>query len=279
MKTRVISALIGLVLLAVVFVFLETVLLNIVMCAISLIAVWELLSATGCAKFRGLTALSLLMALLIPFARLTPVRPFLFELVYVLILLFFVILLKNNGVMRIEHFAMAFLFGTVVPVFFSCAVYLRDDYQAVRGGFYLLLALGSAWLCDTGAYFVGVKFGRHKLAPKVSPKKTVEGAVGGVVVGTLLMLLLSWGYGWCMEQLGAPVRIHYGAIALFTPLFSVIGMLGDLSMSVIKRSYGVKDFGNIMPGHGGVMDRFDSVLFTLPAIYILSSHISVITLL
>jgi len=279
MKKRIISALVGLAFLAVVFALLETVLLNIVMWLISLIAVWELLSATGCSKYRGLTALSFLMALLIPFARVTQVRSFLFEAVYLLILAFFVVLLKNNAAMRIEHFAMAFLFSTVIPVFFSCAVYLRDDYHTVQGGYYLLMALGSAWLCDTSAYFVGIKFGRHKLAPKVSPKKTVEGAVGGVVAGTLLMLLLSWAYGLCMQVLGTPVQLHYGAIAVFTPVFSLIGMLGDLSASVIKRCYHIKDFGKIMPGHGGIMDRFDSVLFTLPAVYILSDHISVVTLM
>lgn len=276
MKTRILSAFVGLVLLAVVYALLETVLLNIVIGALCLLGVWELLHATGCTRFPGITVLSMLMALVIPFARTARVQSLLFEAVYVLVVAFFLLLLKNHRTMRIEHFAMAFLFSTILPVFFSCAVYLRDDYGAVGGGFYLLLALGSAWLCDSGAYFVGRKCGRHKLAPRVSPKKTVEGAVGGIVVCTALMLLVSWCYAAVYRLLGVRLEMHYGAIALFTPLFSLIGMLGDLSASVIKRTFGVKDYGNIMPGHGGVLDRFDSVLFTLPAVYILSSHISVI---
>lgn len=279
MKTRIISALVGLVVLAVVFVFLDTLLLNVTIGFICFMGVWELLHATGCTRFKGLTALSMLMTLLIPFARVAYSGAFLFEAVYVLVVAYFAVLLKNSAEMRIEHFAMSFLFSTVVPVFFSCAVYLRDDYGAVGGGFYLLLALGSAWLCDTGAYFVGRKLGRHKLAPKVSPNKTVEGAVGGIVTGTLLMMLIAYAYAAIASAaFEGNVRVHYLAVALFTPLFSVIGMLGDLSASVIKREFGVKDFGHIMPGHGGIMDRFDSTLFTLPAVYILSSHISVFSI-
>lgn len=278
MKTRVISSLVGLVILAVVAAFLDTLLLNVVIDAITLIAVYELLNATGIRKHRDLTVLATLMALVIPFARAGFVRELLVEIVFVLILLFFIVLLRRHETMRVEQVAMAFFFSTFVPAFFSCAVYIRDDFGAELGGFYILLALGAAWLSDTCAYFTGIRFGKHKLAPVISPKKTIEGSVGGIVGCTLCMLLLAWGYSALLGALGYPMRIHYGELLLITPVFSVIGMLGDLSASVIKRSFGVKDYGHIMPGHGGILDRFDSVLFTLPSVYILSHHIQLVSL-
>ena len=275
MKTRILSSLVGLALLAVVFAFLEGPLLNIVIGIICVMAVYELLSATGCLRFRGLVVLSLLMALLIPFARVNHLRDYLFEAIYFLILAFFILLIINSATMSIQHFAMAFLFSTVIPVFYSCAVYLRDDYGPLLGGYYLLLALGSGWLCDSGAYFIGRKWGKRKLAPRISPNKTVEGAVGGLLTCTVLMLLISWGFD---RAAGGAVRVNYAAIALYTPVIAVIGMLGDLSASVIKRGCGIKDFGNVMPGHGGILDRFDSVLFTLPAIYILTDYVGLVTI-
>lgn len=278
MKTRVLSSLVGLVILAVVMVFLDTPLLNATIGLIGILAVLELLGAVGVRKYRGLTALSLVMAVVIPFVRVGYVRRYVAEIIFVLILAFFVLLLYHSQTMRVEQVAMAFFFSTFVPVFFSCAVYLRDDFGPELGGFYLLVALGAAWLSDTGAYFAGLRFGKRKLAPRVSPKKTVEGSVGGVLVCTLSMLLLAGGYAMVQSLLGVPVTVNYGLLLLLTPVFSVIGMLGDLSASAIKRNFGVKDFGDIMPGHGGILDRFDSVLFTLPSVYVLAHHLPLIRL-
>ena len=162
MKTRILSALVGLLLLAVVFAFLDSSLLNIIIALICLVAVYELLNATGCLQFKGITVLSMMMALVIPAARMTYMHVYLFEALYLLILAFFILLIKNFGTMSIQHFAMAFLFCTVIPVFYSCAVYLRDDYGPVLGGYYLLFALGSGWICDSGAYFVGRKWANTK---------------------------------------------------------------------------------------------------------------------
>lgn len=277
MKTRVISSLVGLVILAVVFAFLSTLLLNVVIGLVGVIAVYELLNATEIRKFRSLTTLAMLLAVIIPFARTSYVRNFLMEIIFLLILFFFVVLLYHYNTMRMEQVAMAFLFSTFVPAFFSCAVYIRDDFGPGIGGLYLLVGLGAAWLSDTGAYFTGLRFGKHRLAPNVSPKKTVEGAIGGVIVCVLCMLLLAFGYSSIMSALGYPIQVNYLLLGLFTPVFSVIGMLGDLSASIIKRSFGVKDYGHIMPGHGGIMDRFDSVLFTLPSVYMVARHISLIS--
>lgn len=276
MKTRVVSSLVGLGILAPVVVFLDTLLLNIVIGCISLLAVWELLNATGVRQHKSLLLLSALMTLTIPFAHAGYVQGALMEIMFLLVLAFFFVLLRHHQTMRVEQVGLAFFFSTFVPLFFSCAVYLRDDFGALHGGFYLLLALGAAWLSDTGAYFVGIRFGKHKLAPVISPKKTVEGSIGGIITGTGAMLLLAAGYAAACGQLGYTVVIHYGGLLLVMPFLSVIGMMGDLSASAVKRSFGVKDYGHIMPGHGGIMDRFDSVLFTLPSVYLIVRHLPLV---
>ncbi|GAB4561311.1 MAG: phosphatidate cytidylyltransferase [Anaerolineae bacterium] len=123
----------------------------------------------------------------------------------------------------------------------------------------LWLALGvlTTWITDSGAYFVGITFGRHKLAPRLSPKKTWEGAIGGWVVGVLGGGLL----GMWLVDLSAPVAFALAGV------LCVLAPLGDLAESMIKREIGVKDSGHLIPGHGGMLDRIDSLLFVIPATY------------
>ena len=137
------------------------------------------------------------------------------------------------------------------------------------------LPLICAWGSDTFAYFVGVKFGKHKLAPVLSPKKSIEGSVGGVIgagVLTVVYFLVCDRLGFIPEENGAPpVAVTGFAIGALSAAFSQVG---DIAASTIKRQMNVKDYGNIMPGHGGILDRFDSVLFTAPMIYILMNLVS-----
>ena len=144
---------------------------------------------------------------------------------------------------------------------------MRDIFGVVIGFYGMLVSLGGAWLSDTGAYFFGIAFGRHKLAPEISPKKTVEGVFGGIVVALISQIIISFAYAQVCRYYGTPVEIHYLRLILVSPLISLISVIGDLSASVMKRQFGIKDFGNIMPGHGGVLDRFDSVLLVVPFVY------------
>ncbi len=274
-----ITALVLLCILTVVLVFLNTLLLNAVVGLISILAVYELLSAINLLRFKGLTILTAIQVVVLAFLRTHYLWHLIIPILFVIILGYFILLIKNYGVMKIEHCAMSFMFSTLVPLFFSCAIHIRDDHGVMKGGFYLLVAMGAAWLSDTGAYFVGTFLGKHKLAPKVSPKKTVEGSIGGLATATLFLLLIGVGYTSLLAGKGVAVQIHYPLLALLAPIFSAIGMLGDLSASAIKREYGVKDFSNIMPGHGGILDRFDSLLFTLPAVYATVRHIELLTFL
>lgn len=132
------------------------------------------------------------------------------------------------------------------------------------GEFFVWLIFISAWGTDTFAYFTGYFIGKNKLAPILSPKKTIEGAIGGTIGGALLALVYTWVYG---RYFNGDAMQYLFSIPLMTAFASVIAQLGDLSASAIKRFFDVKDFGYILPGHGGVLDRFDSVLLTAPFIY------------
>lgn len=254
-------------------------LFNVIIAAVSLMALFEMLRAADCLKSRALAALSFSAALLIPFSLERYVRMWTAQLIFIFFVLFFVVLIRNSSTLRVEQMSMAFMFSLFIPLFFSCGVFMRDIYGPVAGSFYLLMALGSAWLSDTGAYFVGRKFGRHKLAPVVSPKKTIEGSIGGLITCTIFMQAIALLFSAATDILGIPVKIDYGMLALITPVCAVMGMLGDLSASAIKRQFHVKDYGDIMPGHGGVMDRFDSVMFTMPSVFIVAHHTRLITML
>lgn len=133
----------------------------------------------------------------------------------------------------------------------------------------MILIFVCAWMTDTGAYFSGVFLGKHKLIPRVSPKKTIEGSIGGVLAAALSAML----YLFILSKLGSYIpgvefnALGYGQMALIGVISGVLSQFGDLSASAIKRDCGIKDFGHIFPGHGGIMDRFDSVLFITPIIY------------
>ena len=121
-------------------------------------------------------------------------------------------------------------------------------------------------MADTGGYFVGRFLGKHKLAPTISPKKTVEGFIGGIVVD--IVSLIAAGLIYETWFAGGDIKVNYVLLGIMGAVTAVMGTLGDLSASFIKRSCDVKDFGNIMPGHGGVLDRFDSVMLVAPTVYI-----------
>lgn len=149
------------------------------------------------------------------------------------------------------------------PVMFSF-IYLTRELEY---GIYLvwMIFIGS-WICDTCAYLVGMTIGRHKLAPKLSPKKSIEGAIGGVAGATVIGAL--YGY-WIVEPIIETQQITW-VFALISAVGAVISQVGDLAASAIKRNHDIKDYGKLIPGHGGIMDRFDSVIVTAPMIYFLA---------
>ena len=158
---------------------------------------------------------------------------------------------------------------------FYVAVMLSYVYQTrmlTAGAYIVWLIFLCSWGCDTCAYCVGMLIGKHKMSPKLSPKKSVEGAIGGVVGAALLTVI----YGMIFKNAMGVTTQHVWIMAAISAVGALISMVGDLTASAIKRNYEIKDYGKLIPGHGGILDRFDSVIFTAPMIYFLAANFIVL---
>ena len=183
---------------------------------------------------------------------------------YLFIMLFMLVFAHER--VNTERVCTAYTMIVYITICFVCLIRLRYvttetgmDTGRMVGQYIYLLVFIAAWVTDTFAYFTGVFFGKHKLCPKISPKKTIEGSVGGIVFCVLAFLL----YGFVVSRL-FPLEPNYLGLAIVGLVMSVLSQVGDLLASVIKRTYGIKDYGKLFPGHGGVLDRFDSVLLLAP---------------
>ena len=149
----------------------------------------------------------------------------------------------------------------MIPLFLSALIQLK---RFNNGQFYVLLPVICAFTTDIGAYFAGVFLGKHRGVTQVSPNKSLEGYIGGILSGCLFMLV----YGLLLAYF-EPIEVRLPVMALYGLLGSAITELGDLSFSLVKRQYGVKDYGSLLPGHGGMLDRFDSTPFAAPMLLLL----------
>ena len=162
---------------------------------------------------------------------------------------------------KAEQVMAGFFSFVYAPVLLS---FVYRSRELPYGIFMYALIFVCSSVCDTCALAAGMAFGKHKMAPVLSPKKTVEGAVGGVIGSAVCSLLLAFLAGRLYPEAA------FGAVFVIIGICgSLVGMVGDLAASAIKRNHGIKDYGNLIPGHGGIMDRVDSILFTAPLIYIL----------
>lgn len=189
--------------------------------------------------------------------------------VIAIVLVFLLAMLKGYAYTTFEDVAVSVFASVLVPYGFSIFIRLRDLFVIRQFGIYLIFyALICALATDSGAQLAGLAFGKHKMSPNISPKKTIEGAVGGIVFSLMLNALAMILYNRFAD---VPMSV-FTITVLFTACLpiSLLSMMGDLSASVLKRNFGVKDFGKLFPGHGGVMDRFDSSLFTLPLTYVIA---------
>ena len=186
--------------------------------------------------------------------------------------LFFVLFLEymisheyGDGKIRFFDVAAGLFGGVILSLMLTALVRLGTRTPKAA---WILLVFVIVWITDSGAFFVGNAFGKHKLAPKLSPKKSIEGAVGGLAAAVVASLL----FGLVLKLCGC--WVHFGALALYGLLGSIAGQLGDLAFSTIKREYGVKDYSNLLSGHGGMLDRFDSTIFAAPMLEILAIWIT-----
>ena len=177
--------------------------------------------------------------------------------------LFFVAILRydEEKPLGLEQVMVCMFGGLLIPMFLSSLVVLRG---MEHGRWLVLLPVICAFLTDAGAYFAGVFLGRHRGITRVSPNKSLEGYIGGILSGAVFLLL----YGLVLRRF-AGLTVSLPILALYGLLGSAITELGDLSFSLIKRQYGIKDYGHLLPGHGGMLDRFDSMTFAAPMLLLL----------
>lgn len=275
MKQRLITAAVGLILMVALLYMFQTIALNIFTAVISLVALYELLMATKYVKNKYLLIISFIYAGFYPFLMFFNLQGLRGLALFLYLSLIFLLMLDKHGDLRFEYVAMIAFVTVLIPFSMSCGIRLRDVYLE-DGLFFFILAFCGAWITDAGCYFVGTFLGKTKLAPEISPKKTVEGFVGGIIVNVAVTLLLGAGYGLICSLSGAEMIVHYWQFLLFGFLSALLSVLGDLTASLIKRQCSVKDFGTIMPGHGGILDRFDSVLFVMPFTYIFLEYLPLI---
>ncbi len=259
MKTRVIVAAVALPLLLVVLLVLPTVATAILLALMCAIAVWELLWATSLVRQPRLVAYSICMAVGISFWSWLSCPQ---GLAVVLLVLYFITLaaelLCAHTELQFSSVCICAFAAIVVPGLLTALVRL---IVMENGRFLVLVPCVIAFSADSGAYFVGRAFGRHKLAPIISPKKTEEGAIGGI-----LSAMVAMGIYALVLHFGFQFKVHYIYALLYGAIGAVGSILGDLVFSVVKRQVKLKDYGKLLPGHGGILDRFDSMVVVAPMV-------------
>ena len=277
MKTRVITAVVGLAFLALVLTFFDTLLFDLTLTGLCLLAIHEVFSAMGFGKKQWyLYAVTVPFTLLIMISGMQAVRAVLLPCSFLVVLFFNVCQIKNVKTIDFGRLSGFVYFSGVIIFCFYSLVHLKRvlpfaayRYDAI---YFILLILCFAWGGDTAAYFAGRAFGKHKLAPIVSPHKTVEGAIGGIFGSVLAGVVLTLVYSFLSASHNViTIQVqprHYAILVVMGAIASVLGILGDLFASSVKRQVGIKDYGTIFPGHGGILDRFDSVMFIAPFVSI-----------
>ena len=271
MKTRIITSVAILAVIVPIVLLSEYIVYPILIAALSAIAVFEMLRALGMEKEWFVSVPAYLYAVAFPFSCFYVSRDRLYVFLLILAVLVFSYLLYlmavsvfSKGRITVAHVAEVFFTVTYIVVSFSMMSMIRYVDRSV-GLYVLILAFVAAWMSDVSAYFVGTLIGKHKLIPEVSPKKTVEGSLGGIIFAVLGLLL----YGLILDLIVEGLQVNYAVLPVLGFILSIISQLGDLIASLVKREHGIKDYGKLLPGHGGIMDRFDSVLPVSTAILVI----------
>jgi len=261
MKTRTITSVFILLVTIPLIIFSQYIIYPIALAALSFVATYEILRALSVEKEYLLSVPAFILSAALPFGSffVTAEKSQLYLLTIAALMFFYLIYIMgvavfSKGRISFKMISEVFMIITYVIVSFSSLSIIRYINRDV-GVFWLALVFIVSWVSDSGAYIVGSLIGKHKLIPDVSPKKSVEGSVGGIFLATVCFVL----YGIAVEHF-TDKDANYIILVVAAILLSVISQIGDLIASLIKREYGIKDYGKILPGHGGIMDRFDSIL-------------------
>ena len=269
MKARIISAAILLPFCGLVIWVLPKAVCAIVIALLCAFMAYELLKRTELVPHTRLIVYTMLAAFMVPiWSHLGMSRPWGQLGLLVFFCAIFGEMLYNHVKVRFEMIGFCLIGGIVLPYLLSSIVRILDLYS---GRELIAIPLILAFLPDSGAYFIGIRYGKRKLAPTISPKKSVEGAIAGVVTAVIGMMV----YAVVMD-LATDREVSYSLALIYGVLGAIADIFGDLFFSVIKRQIGIKDYGNLIPGHGGVLDRFDSMLVVAPLTEILITLIPVV---
>ena len=269
--TRVISAVIAIAVLVVVMIS-PGIYMNIVVSIIALLGLSELFNAfnTGSYKpVKWIGYLSVIYVVLIGWLKGFGINELINITAFIILILSLTCVVFSRNKITFLDIAVT-LFAITYVTYLSSFIILTRDMD--KGNLFVWFILIGGWLTDSSAYFIGKFWGRNKLITDLSPKKTIEGAAGGTLGGTIAVVL----YGLLLNSYFAVniQLVHYIILGL---LLSVFAQIGDLLASAIKRTTNIKDFGNIMPGHGGVIDRFDSIFVIAPIVYFYFKYIAIIS--
>ena len=259
---RVLSGVIGLPIVALILIYGNIYIIDIFFAVIALLSIYEYMNAFK-KEYKPVKELGYLSCIIIAFIHIIPKEYILLTIalfITIIIALLFMKVIASNMKTKVQDIAITF-FGICYIVFFLAFIPLLYGMQ--NGKFLIWFILVAAWGTDTCAYFVGVKFGKHKFT-KISPKKSKEGCIGGTLGSVIIAII----YTICINKF-AGLEISYAYIAGITFVLSILSQIGDLAASTIKRTVGIKDFGNLIPGHGGMLDRIDSIIFIAPFAYFL----------
>lgn len=271
LKTRVLTSVICAPVLIIILLG-PTLLVTLTVIAASVVGLYEYFKAVGLIERRGLCVMGAIAAIIFPIGLMLSIQETLIS-VYVYVVVLFLMMLICNKRVKAADIAMLLLGIIYIPYFLSYIIHIRTmDY----GRFFIWLVFLGAFSTDTCAYFAGRFFGKRKLWPEISPKKTVAGAVGGVAGAGIMFVI----FGLVVNNVFASFLDgkQFNLLLLFILglIAAVISEIGDLAASSIKRQYNIKDFGNLLPGHGGILDRCDSIIFVAPTIFLFLYNIPVL---
>ncbi len=260
MRTRIISGVIGAVLLLAVLLQPVQVIVDICFSILCCLAIYELLHETKICKSTPILIVSELFSASVPFWHFFSINAVCAVVFFYLTCVGILhVVFHDNQSIVVSLFSA--LISILVSIALSAVAFVRSREN--HGLFLTIWLLLIPWMSDTGAYFVGVCLGRHKLCPVISPKKTIEGLVGGLLTSVVICSVITILYNSLWSKSGS---LNVWLVAVVTLLGAVLSVFGDLTASLIKRECNIKDFGKIMPGHGGIMDRFDSLMYTAPLV-------------
>lgn len=271
MKQRILSAVIILAVALLIVIFSGYIVYPIALSILAVLGVFEILRVMKSHKQLALAIPGYIISGLFPilayFTTSDNVRDFILILAaaaFIYLLWAMGVAIFSKGKIPFSRIAEAFTAVIYVTVSFTALSLLRY-MNGESGVFAVVLVFIVAWICDVFAYAVGVTIGKHKLIPEISPKKTVEGSIGGIIFTAIFCGL----YGLGLDLIIDNMIVNYVALIVVGAVLSIVSQLGDLVASLIKREYGAKDYSQIFPGHGGVMDRFDSVLSVSTALLVI----------